>query len=160
MALRRPCAAARMCAAKKVCLTVLAASTVSGVWPLAAKARSSVAELQKQLTTAEQQAQVATKRAEAAEQEVQEVKQQAQAAKQQAQAAKQQAKMRVWGHELWLALVWVTVSAAAVAPTWPLTTGSTKELLGLAPAFEACACVSNALREIYEQGQGGNVGGD
>ncbi|PNW81104.1 hypothetical protein CHLRE_07g341100v5 [Chlamydomonas reinhardtii] len=96
MALRRPCAAARMCAAKKVCLTVLAASTVSGVWPLAAKARSSVAELQKQLTTAEQQAQVATKRAEAAEQEVQEVKQQAQAAKQQAQAAKQQAKMRVW----------------------------------------------------------------
>ena len=75
---------------------MLAASTVSGVWPLAAKARSSVAELQKQLTTAEQQAQVATKRAEAAEQEVQEVKQQAQAAKQQAQAAKQQAKMRVW----------------------------------------------------------------
>ena len=75
---------------------MLAASTVSGVWPLAAKARSSVAELQKQLTTAKKEVEAAEQRADAAEQQADAAKQQADAAKKQADAAKKQAKIRIW----------------------------------------------------------------
>ncbi|KAG2442091.1 hypothetical protein HYH02_009881 [Chlamydomonas schloesseri] len=119
MALRRPCAAACMCRAKKVYLTVLAASTVSGVWPLAAKARVSVADLQNQLTAANARADAANaqadaakawaeanaakaradaaeKRADAAEKQADAAKKQADAAKKQADAAKKQAQIRVW----------------------------------------------------------------
>ncbi|KAG2442089.1 hypothetical protein HYH02_009879 [Chlamydomonas schloesseri] len=112
MALRRPCAAACMCRAKKVYLTVLAASTVSGVWPLAAKARVSVADLQNQLTAANARADAANAqadaakawaeanaakaRADAAEKRADAAEKQADAAKKQADAAKKQAQIRVW----------------------------------------------------------------
>ncbi|KAG2442087.1 hypothetical protein HYH02_009877 [Chlamydomonas schloesseri] len=119
MALRRPCAAACMCSAKKVYLTVLAASTVSGVWPLAAKARVSVAELHNQLTAANARADAAKARVEAANARLDAANARAEAAKaraeanaakaraeaakaraevaeKQADAAKKQAKIRVW----------------------------------------------------------------
>ncbi|PNW86195.1 hypothetical protein CHLRE_02g076650v5 [Chlamydomonas reinhardtii] len=118
MALRRPPAAARICTAKKVCLTVLATSTVSGVWPLAAKARSSVAELQKQLTTAKKEVEAAEQRADAAEQQADAAKQQADAAKKQADAAKKQAKIRIWvGTALsYLVLIFVAGVVTGIVP--------------------------------------------
>ncbi len=61
---------------------MLAASTVSGVWPLAAKAHSSVGELQKQLARAQEEADAAKKEADAAKKE--------------ADAAKKEAKIRIW----------------------------------------------------------------